>query len=198
MALQPGSFFESDATGTNETIVLVPISPATSTLATIASGFYGTDESGTPKKVTIAPDRKSLSFNVIKGVNSLVVTLASPNPNDELVRLSQGSQPLADPVVRQHSAVSTIFIVRFIIMSPRVLNWSVNNRIDRRRAQPPLSGNKTLIWLLNLGLIPAKEVLTWVGDGVRRTRRLMRLAAQNERLKDLVADILLDKKCCRT
>ena len=48
-------------------------------------------------------------------------------------------------------------------MSPGALNWSVNNRIERQRAQPPLSGNKALICLLNLGLLPAKEVLIFAG-----------------------------------
>ena len=110
MALQPGSFFESDNTGSSETITLEPVSPATSTNATIASVFYGTDGQGSPQPVPIAADRKSLSITVLQGVNPLVITLVSPNPNDESVLLTQGSTKLANPTVRQHSAVSTIFI----------------------------------------------------------------------------------------
>ena len=62
MALQPGSFFDSDATGSNETITLQPVSPATSTGATIASAFYGTASNGAPQPAAIAADGKSLSI----------------------------------------------------------------------------------------------------------------------------------------
>jgi hypothetical protein len=110
MALQPSSFFSSDAIGSSEIISLIPVSPATSTNATIASAFYGTDEQGSPKSAAITVDRKSLSITVLKGINPLVITLVSPNPSDEIVQLSQDSTKLADPVISQHSAVSTIFI----------------------------------------------------------------------------------------
>jgi hypothetical protein len=106
MALQPGSFFESDSTGSSETISLLP----TSTSAAIASAFYGNDSSGHPKPASVAQDRKSVTITVVSGINSLVITLVSPNPNDETVELCQGSTQLADPTVRNHSAVSTIFI----------------------------------------------------------------------------------------
>ena len=110
MALQPGSFFDSDATGTNETIALGPASPATSTNATIASAFYGTDSQGTPQSATVAGDGKSLSFTVLNGVQPLVITLVSPNPKDQTVRLSQGTTDISFPVISRHSAVVTIFI----------------------------------------------------------------------------------------
>jgi hypothetical protein len=110
MALQPGSFFESDSTGSGETIALQPASPATSTTAAIASAFYGNDESGHPKPALVAEDRKSVTITVVSGINSLVITLVSPNPNDETVQLCQGLTLLTDPTVRNHSAVSTIFI----------------------------------------------------------------------------------------
>jgi hypothetical protein len=109
MALQPGSFFESDTTGSNETISLQPVSPATSTNAGFASAFYGTDSSGTPQPVTIAPGGQSLSFTVLNGINPLVITLVSPNPS-ETVQLTQGSTLLEHVVLSQHSAVTTLFI----------------------------------------------------------------------------------------
>lgn len=110
MTLQPGSFFESDATGSNETISLQPVSPATSTNATIASAFYAADDSGSPTPASIAADRKSLSFTVAKGINPLVITLVSPNPNNETVQLVQGSTLLEHVVLSKHSAVTTLFI----------------------------------------------------------------------------------------
>jgi hypothetical protein len=110
MALQPGSFFESDSTGSSETITLQPVSPAPSTNAAIASAFYGNDASGHPKPADVAPDRKSVTITVVSGINSLVITLVSPNPNDETVQLCQGSTQLANPTVRNHSGVSAIFI----------------------------------------------------------------------------------------
>jgi hypothetical protein len=110
MTLQPGSFAASDATGSNETITLQPVSPATSTGASIASAFYGNDASGHPKPSTVAADQKSLTITVTSGINSLVITLVSPNPDDETVELCQGSTVLATPTVRNHSGVSTIFI----------------------------------------------------------------------------------------
>jgi type IV secretion system protein VirB5 len=110
MTLQPGSFAASDATGSNETITLQPVSPATSTGASIASAFYGNDASGHPKPATVAADQKSLTITVASGINSLVITLVSPNPDDETVQLCQGSTVLATPTVRNHSGVSTIFI----------------------------------------------------------------------------------------
>ncbi len=110
MALTPGSFFESDLTGASEVITVAPASPATSTLATVASAFYGIDASGAPKPATVAVDGKSISLTVLNGFNSLVVTLVSPNPNDELVQLRQASTVLAAPTVSGHSAVSTVII----------------------------------------------------------------------------------------
>jgi hypothetical protein len=110
MALQPGSLFDSDATGATETITLEPLPPATSTAATIASAFYGTDDQGIPQPVQIAVDGKSMSFTVLTGVNPLVITLVSPNPNDEIVQLSEGGTVLANPVLSRHKAVFTIFI----------------------------------------------------------------------------------------
>lgn len=110
MTLQPGSFASSDATGSNETITLQPVSPATSTSASIASAFYGNDISGHPQLATVAADQKSLTITVASGINSLVITLVSPTPNDETVQLCQGSTVLATPTVRNHSGVSTIFI----------------------------------------------------------------------------------------
>jgi hypothetical protein len=110
MALQPGSFFDSDATGTKETITLGPASPATSTNAKIASAFYGTDSQGTPEPALLGVDGKSVSFTVLDGVQPLVITLVSPNSADETVRLSQGTTDISFPVISKHSAVITIFI----------------------------------------------------------------------------------------
>ena len=102
MALQRISAFQSDATGSNETIVLEPAS----TQAGIASAVYGL-----PAQVlTIAPDRKSFSFTVQSGVHALVITLASPNSADETVQLTQGGNLLVDPTISQHSAVCTLLI----------------------------------------------------------------------------------------
>jgi len=110
MALQPGSLSNSDATGTTETITLEPVPPATSTAATIASAFYGTDDQGAPLPVQIAGDGKSMSFTVVAGVNPLVITLVSPDTNDEIVQLSQDGTVLANPVLSRHKAVFTMFI----------------------------------------------------------------------------------------
>ena len=100
MALNPTSIFESDNTGTSETIMLQPASSK----ATIASAVYGGE------LVPVADDRKSLTFTVLKKVNPLVITLASPNPDDEMVALVQGGTTLARPVITQHSGVSSILI----------------------------------------------------------------------------------------
>ncbi len=110
MSLQPGSFFESDVTGAVETITLQPVAPKTSTNATIASAFYGTDPNGAPKAVTKAPDGKSFSFTIVSGIKSLIVTIVSPDPADETVNLCQGPLVLADPTIRNHYAVSTMLI----------------------------------------------------------------------------------------
>lgn len=110
MVLQPGSFFDSDATTATETIVLQPVPPASSTNAMIASAFYGADASGKPRPAAVAADGKSVSITVIQGINPLVITLVSPNPKDETVQLCQGATVLATPTVRNHSGVSTIFI----------------------------------------------------------------------------------------
>jgi hypothetical protein len=104
MALQSVSIFKSDKTDANETITLEPDPPATSTDATIASAVYG------GQLVKVAIDRKSLSFTVLQGVHPLTVTLASPNPKDEIVRLTQDQKVLASPVISQHSGVSVILI----------------------------------------------------------------------------------------
>jgi hypothetical protein len=110
MALQPGSFFESDASGTPETLTLKPVAPATSTNAMIANAFYGVDASSAPKPVVIAADGMSFDITVLSGINSLVVNFVSPNPRDELISLCQGLTVIARPTVRNHSAVSTLFI----------------------------------------------------------------------------------------
>jgi hypothetical protein len=110
MALQAGSFFESDNTGATETIGLQPASPTTSTAVLIASAFYGKDGSDHPKPASVAQDRKSVTITVLSGINALVITLVSPNPADETVQLCQGSTLLATPTVRNHSGVSTILI----------------------------------------------------------------------------------------
>lgn len=110
MTLQAGSFFESDSINSTETIALQPTSPATSTAVLIASAFYGKDESGHPKQAAVAQDQKSVNITVVSGINSLVITLVSPNPADETVQLCQGSTLLAAPTVSNHSGVSTILI----------------------------------------------------------------------------------------
>ena len=69
MALTPGSIFESDTTGATETITLSPAPPNTSTLARIASAFYGTDATSTPIPATVAADGKSVSIKVLLGIN---------------------------------------------------------------------------------------------------------------------------------
>jgi hypothetical protein len=76
--------FLADAVGTQETISLQ------SKNAVIASAFYGLDTSNHPVKATIADDRKSLNITIISGVNALVVTLASPVDDQEVVTLFQG------------------------------------------------------------------------------------------------------------
>ena len=110
MALTPGSICETDTVGSRETITLSPIAPSTATQATIASAFYGVDTSGVPLQAAVAPDQKSLSINVLSGINSLVVTLVSPGKTDEMVALGQGTNIFATPTIQQHSAVSTLYV----------------------------------------------------------------------------------------
>jgi hypothetical protein len=98
MALQRVGPVFQDATDTNETITLEPADSAVD----IASAAY-------TNPVTLAPDRKSLSFKVANGVHSLVINLASPGP-DETVQLEQGSTLLVDPTVREHSATCILLI----------------------------------------------------------------------------------------
>lgn len=97
-------------TGTTNTIILEPLAPMNSTLATIDSAFYGTDNQGDPKPADVAQDGKSLSFKVLADVNPLVINLVSPNPNDEIVQLRQGGKVVGNPVVNGHKAVFTIFV----------------------------------------------------------------------------------------
>ena len=100
MALTPVSIFQSDKTGSSETIALQPASSK----AIIASAVYGGE------LVEIADGRKSLTFTVLEKVNRLVITLASPNPDDEMVSLIQGGTTLARPVITEHSGVSSMLI----------------------------------------------------------------------------------------
>ena len=78
MALQRVGTFQQDATNTDETITLEP-----RILAEIASAKY-------ISPVTVAPDRKSLSFTVANGAHALVIDLASAGP-DETVQLNRGT-----------------------------------------------------------------------------------------------------------
>jgi hypothetical protein len=97
-------------TGTTHTDILEPLPPMVSTLATVDSAFYGTDSQGDPKAADVAGDGKSVSFKVLADVNPLVINLVSPNPNDEIVQLSQGGRVVGNPVVNQHKAPFTIFV----------------------------------------------------------------------------------------
>lgn len=98
MALQRVGPFQQDATNTDETITLEPAD----SLAGIASAKY-------LNPVTVAPDRKSLSFKVANGAHALVIDLASNGP-DETVQLKQGNNLLVDPTIRQHAATCTLLI----------------------------------------------------------------------------------------
>ena len=76
--------FIADVVGGQETISVQ------SRNAVIASAFYGADEQQHPVKATIAADRRSLNITVVSGLNALVVTLASPVDELEIVTLFQG------------------------------------------------------------------------------------------------------------
>lgn len=105
MTLTAGSFYQSDKTGTSETIKLVPLPPAAATQATIASAVYGN-----PNSATVAANGLSLTIpKVLSGVNSLVVTVVSPNPNDTAA-LVQGTTSFAQLTLNNHWAASTIQI----------------------------------------------------------------------------------------
>ena len=97
-------------TGTTNTIILEPLAPMPSTLATIDSAFYGTDDQGNPKPADVAQDGKSVSFKVLPGVNPLDINLVSPNPNDEMVQLRQGGKVVGNPVVNGLKAVFNVFV----------------------------------------------------------------------------------------
>jgi hypothetical protein len=97
-------------TGTTNTIILAPLAPMTSTLATIDSAFYGTDNQGDPEPVDVAEDGMSLSFQVLAGVNPLEINLVSPNPIDEILQLSQAGKVVGNPVVNGLKAVFTLFV----------------------------------------------------------------------------------------
>jgi hypothetical protein len=108
MTLQLGSLFNSDATGSQETITLEPSDPKTTTQATFGPVFYGTDSQGSPQQ--IPTNDTSLTITVLKGINPLAITLVSPEKEDETVLLKQGNTLLLDPTIRNHSTVCTIVI----------------------------------------------------------------------------------------
>ncbi len=110
MSLTPGSICQSDTAGSAETITLTPATPETPTIATIAAAFYGADASSTPIAAPVSADRKSVTISVLPGINSLVITLVSPNVDDETVCLGQGANIFATPTIHDHTATSTIYV----------------------------------------------------------------------------------------
>ncbi|MEI9980902.1 MAG: hypothetical protein WDN23_18235 [Edaphobacter sp.] len=105
MALTPGSFFDSDATGNAENVTLKPMAPATTTRVRIASVVYN----NVPVK-TIDPDRMSFAFSVLNGINLLTVGLVSPSTKAETVQLCQGATQIAVVTVSNTAGASFVFI----------------------------------------------------------------------------------------
>jgi len=107
MALTPGSLFNSDATGTTETITLEPEDPNTPTNATFGPCFYGKDSQGNPVQIPAAG--QSLTFKVLPCINPLTMTLLSPK-DPETVLLKEGDTELLDPTIKNHSTVCSLVI----------------------------------------------------------------------------------------
>lgn len=110
MALEQGSIFGSDAAGSTETIALQAI-PSTNPLqVTIASAFYGVDASGAPIPVQLPQNHTTVTFKMLAGINTLTITLTSPDPRNQAVNIVQGNTILATPIVKNHSGFSSIFL----------------------------------------------------------------------------------------
>jgi hypothetical protein len=105
MALTPGSLFDSDATGTTETITLEPEDADSN--ATFGPCFYGKDSLGNP--VQILAGGRSLTFKVLPGINPLTMTLLSPEDQEDVV-LKEGNTELLDPTIGNHSTVVSLVI----------------------------------------------------------------------------------------
>jgi len=106
MALTQQSFFETDKTGNSEVLSLVPSTPGTTPfLVKIASASYGNDTTD----VTVAADQLSVTIKVNQGLDSLVVTVVSPNANDQAL-LAQGSTNLASFSLTDHWDGTTLYI----------------------------------------------------------------------------------------
>ena len=91
MALTQKTFYDSDTTGTSEVLSLVPTTPGnTPFLVKIAGASYGNDGSD----VAISTDQLSVTIKVNAGLDSLVITVISPNETDAAL-LVQGNTTLA-------------------------------------------------------------------------------------------------------
>jgi hypothetical protein len=110
MSLQPGPLFDSDATGATEQITLKPTAPATSTSATITNVYYGMSVSSAPTPVTVDPGGQSFSITVLSGIFALTILMVSPNPQNEVVQLWQGSTQIDEVTIRGHSGSSAVLI----------------------------------------------------------------------------------------
>ncbi len=108
MTLVPGSFFQSGSIGKDETIVLRLVDPAAS--ASINTAFYGKDAAGKPSAATVSPDGQSVTIKVLSGTNALEFNLISPGHSDVSVQLCQRDNVFAEPLITDHTGVSTLSI----------------------------------------------------------------------------------------
>jgi hypothetical protein len=106
MALIQKSFYDSDTAGTTEVLSLVPTAAGTTPfLVKIAGASYGNDTTD----VTVSSDQLSVTLKVNSGMDSLVVTVISPNATDEAL-LVQGNSTLARFALTDHWDGCTLYV----------------------------------------------------------------------------------------
>ena len=105
MALSQTGLYQSDNIGASETIGLQ------AKTATISSAFYGRDAVGNPSAATISADQKSVTINVLSGLNPLTVNLITSDPAEPPALLFQGTTPLIFVTLESNAGVGVIPII---------------------------------------------------------------------------------------
>jgi len=95
---------EQLTTDDTKTIKLEPVIPPDSTNVSIASAAYG------DPAPTVAADRMSVSFKVMDGLHTLVITLASRSQAEETWQLMLDGGQVAKVTVREHAGTGLINI----------------------------------------------------------------------------------------
>lgn len=105
MPLSQKSYFETDATGATEVLSLAPVDAEQSFQVQIAGASYGNDTTD----VMISADRRSLTIHVNQGMDSLVITVISPNQQDSAL-LVQDGKTVTTFELTDHWASDTLYI----------------------------------------------------------------------------------------